>query len=119
MQAADIVARMIRGWEALDVDAIAACLAADAVWHNIPYPPIAGRETVAAAIGRFLQDMASCEFRVHRSGEIAPDVVVNERTDMFRRKDGRALNIPVMGCFEIRDGLIVSWRDYFDRAAMA
>jgi limonene-1,2-epoxide hydrolase len=29
----------------------------------------------------------------------------------------RALSIPVMGAFEIRDGKISAWRDYFDMAS--
>lgn len=114
-----IVARLIDGWEALDAEAIAACLAERAVWHNMPYAPIVGRTAIAAAIARFLHDMVGVEFRVRHQAEISASVVLNERIDVFRRRDGTTLTIPVMGCFEIEDGLVVAWRDYFDSSATA
>jgi limonene-1,2-epoxide hydrolase len=30
--------------------------------------------------------------------------------------EGRAITLPVMGTFEIENGLIRAWRDYFDLA---
>jgi limonene-1,2-epoxide hydrolase len=43
---------------------------------------------------------------------------MNERTDILRRKDGVAVELPVMGVFEIVDGRIAAWRDYFDAAML-
>ena len=43
----------------------------------------------------------------------AGDTVLTERTDTFT-VNGVAAPIAVMGAFELRDGLIVAWRDYFD-----
>ena len=36
-----------------------------------------------------------------------------QRTDCFDLPAGR-LELPVMGVFEVHDGKIVAWRDYFD-----
>ena len=44
----------------------------------------------------------------------AGDTVMNERTDALHRKDGVTVELPVMGVFEIVDGHIAAWRDYFD-----
>ena len=44
-------------------------------------------------------------------------VVMNERTDRFLiERDGEEkwAEAPVAGIFEIRDGKIAAWRDYFD-----
>jgi len=41
---------------------------------------------------------------------------MTERVDVFRMADGREGAFPVMGIFEIRDGKIAAWRDYFDMA---
>jgi limonene-1,2-epoxide hydrolase len=41
--------------------------------------------------------------------------VLNERTDRFRIGD-RWMEAGVMGVFELRDGRIQAWRDYFDMA---
>jgi limonene-1,2-epoxide hydrolase len=116
--AVEIVAQMIAGWEALDANAVAACFTEDGVWHNMPYPPTSGRENIRAAVAGFLGSMTSAEFRIHHQGEISPGVVVNERSDIFQTKNGKQLDFPVMGVFEIEGGLIKSWRDYFDSAVM-
>lgn len=116
--ALEIVARMIAGWEALDADAVAACFVEDGVWHNMPYPPTAGREKIRGAVAAFLAGMESAEFRIHNQGEISPGVVLNERSDIFKTKSGKTLDFPVMGVFEIEGGLIKIWRDYFDSAVM-
>ena len=43
---------------------------------------------------------------------------MNERTDVMRRKDGGEIPLPVMGVFEVVDGRIAAWRDYFDMATI-
>ena len=43
----------------------------------------------------------------------AGDVVMAERVDRFRW-NGKRLDLPVCGVFEVRDGKIVKFRDYFN-----
>ena len=62
MPALDTVNRLIAGWEALDVAAICACFTEDAVWHNMPYAPIEGREAIRASIARFLDGAQEVRF---------------------------------------------------------
>jgi limonene-1,2-epoxide hydrolase len=38
---------------------------------------------------------------------------MTERVDVFMLP-GRSFELPVMGTFEISDGKIKAWRDYFD-----
>ena len=113
-----VVDRLVAGWEKRDVNAIVACLSDDATWHNIPYPPIVGQQAIGAAISRFLDDMTEVRFEIRHSGEISHDVVMNERVDIFRRRDGTEVRLPVTGIFELSGGRIRAWRDYFDRATM-
>lgn len=43
------------------------------------------------------------------------DKVLTERIDWILDADGAAvMKVPVMGVFEIAQGQIVAWRDYFD-----
>jgi limonene-1,2-epoxide hydrolase len=35
---------------------------------------------------------------------------------VLRRKDGAELLVPIMGVFDIADGKIATWRDYFETA---
>ena len=41
--------------------------------------------------------------------------MLTERIDTFTM-DGKKAPLPVMGTFELRDGKICAWRDYFDLA---
>ena len=45
-------------------------------------------------------------------------VVMNERTDHLEM-GGKTIALPVVGVFEIVDGKIKAWRDYFDMAQFA
>ncbi|MHB8593901.1 MAG: limonene-1,2-epoxide hydrolase family protein, partial [Acidimicrobiales bacterium] len=40
-------------------------------------------------------------------------IVMTERVDHFIGAE-KTISLPVMGIFEVHDGVIVSWRDYFD-----
>ena len=41
------------------------------------------------------------------------DTVMTERVDVFVLPNV-TIELPVMGTFEVRDGKIAKWRDYFD-----
>ena len=48
----------------------------------------------------------------------AGDKVLTERIDRLYAADGREIMAPwVMGIFEVKDGKIAAWRDYFDTGA--
>lgn len=119
MSGLETVNRMIAGWEALDVEAICACFTQDAVWHNMPVAPIAGLGAIRTAIGNFLGTASEVRFDIRYAFEPRPGVVMTERVDIFRQADGKEMRLPVMGVFELEDGLIKEWRDYFDMAAMS
>jgi limonene-1,2-epoxide hydrolase len=100
-------------WGRGDIEAITAAFADDAVYHNIPMAPIEGAEAIGAVIAGFLGS-ADMEFITHHQ-VTSGDVVMNERTDTFTT-NGETKSIRVMGVFELRDGKIAAWRDYFDMA---
>jgi limonene-1,2-epoxide hydrolase len=85
---------------------------ADAVYHNIPVDPVHGHDGILGMINMFLAPGSHIEFRVRN---IAADgaVVMTERVDVFELP-GKTIELPVMGTFEVRDGKIAAWRDYFD-----
>ena len=95
---------------------LAAFFTDDAVYHNIPQAPVTGREAIANTIDSFIRPgppgIESIEFRVIHIAANGP-VVMTERVDVFKLPD-RSFELEVMGTFEIRDGKINAWRDYFD-----
>ena len=84
----------------------------DAVYHNIPMEAVTGKDAIRSTIEGFAGGVESIEFRVvHITG--TDDVVLTERVDVFNLP-GKSIELPVMGTFELRDGKIAAWRDYFD-----
>ena len=114
----DIVDAFIAAWGSMDLDRIMAFFAPDAVYTNVPIdPPNRGIEAIRGMIGAFLGMAKAVEFVVHHQAEnTATGVVMNERTDRFLLSDGRWAALRVMGVFELREGKIRAWRDYFDMA---
>ena len=82
------------------------------MYHNIPIDPVTGRDAIVATIAGFTTGVDKIEFRIHN---IVADgnVVMTERVDAFHLP-GRTIELPVMGTFEVSDGRIAAWRDYFD-----
>lgn len=109
------VLEFIAAWNARDLDKIAASLAEEVIYHNIPVEPLRGREAVRAAVGTLVESCSSIDWEVHHIAAGADGIVLTERTDRFVR-EGKDLSVRVMGTFEVRDGQIVAWRDYFDMA---
>jgi limonene-1,2-epoxide hydrolase len=98
--------------EARDYDAALPLLAEDVEYQNMPLPPVHGPEAVRETLEALLGMCTGAEWVVHR--ELADgDTVMNERTDRFELHD-RWVDLPVMGVFVVRGGVIALWRDYFD-----
>jgi limonene-1,2-epoxide hydrolase len=86
----------------------------DVVYHNIPMDPAIGIDATIAFIEGFF---AMCQSLVIETVHLAvrDNVVLTERIDTFTMGE-KVAPLPVMGTFEIRDGKISAWRDYFDLA---
>ena len=111
-QPIDVVRRFCAAWGSEEVDTIVAFFTDDAVYHNIPLAPVVGPEQIKATIEGFSGGVESIEFRLDAIAADG-DTVLTERRDIFTFANGR-IDLPVMGTFEIRDGRIAAWRDYFD-----
>jgi limonene-1,2-epoxide hydrolase len=84
------------------------------VYHNVGTEPAVGREASLEAL-RFQFNMFDpIVFRL-RNLAVDNNVVLTERVDEVTA-NGVAAPVPFMGTFEVRDGRIVAWRDYFDIA---
>ena len=97
-----------------DADTLASYFTDDAVYHNMPMAAAEGLEAVKAALAGVSQ-MTSRGWEVLHSATNG-DVVLNERIDRFDMS-GTEVAVKVCGVFEIRDGKIARWRDYFDLAS--
>jgi limonene-1,2-epoxide hydrolase len=94
------------------IDEIVAYFTDDAIYHNIPVDPVVGPEAIKGVFAMFTTGVERMEFRVlNIVGE--GNVVLTERVDVFVLPNV-TIELPVMGAFEVRDGKIAKWRDYFD-----
>jgi limonene-1,2-epoxide hydrolase len=108
----ELVRRFCAAWADLDLDALVEYFTDDAVYHNIPIAPVSGRDAIRATIEGFTAGTERIEFRVRAIAADGP-TVLTERVDVFVLP-GATIELPVMGVFEVRDGRIAAWRDYFD-----
>jgi limonene-1,2-epoxide hydrolase len=81
----------------------------------MPIEPARGIEATRAMLKGFSSMAREVEWILHQIAETPAGVVLTERTDRFEI-GGRWVELPVMGSFELRDGKITAWRDYFDLA---
>ena len=112
----DLIDAFVAAWAAKDVDRIMDFFTEDAVYINIPIdPPNEGKEAIRKVIEGFVGMAKQIEFVVHHQAEGPDGIVMNERTDRFLMGEKWA-EAPVMGVFQVREGKIAAWRDYFDMA---
>jgi limonene-1,2-epoxide hydrolase len=95
-----------------DAAQAAAFFSDDAIYHNIPLDPVNGRDAIRDTIAMFLEMADKVWFDTLHLVADGP-LVMTERIDHFVMGD-RDIALPVMGAFDVSDGKITAWRDYFD-----
>ena len=109
------VVDFINAWMERDLEKIMSFLASDCFYHNIPMEPLEGTEAIRTFIQGFVAMANEVDWKIHHIGESSDGVVLTERTDRFLIGENW-MAIRVMGVFELSDGKITAWRDYFDMA---
>ena len=115
MESAEAIALIRRFLEACvraDPDEFADYFTEDAEWWNAPWKPVKGREAIRETLRRGAEGMAALPWEI-RHIVADGDTVMVERVDNFLVDDTR-IRVPCMGIFELRDGKIAAWRDYWD-----
>jgi limonene-1,2-epoxide hydrolase len=111
-EAEKIVNDFCKAFERKNLEEIMTYFADDAVYHNMPMAPAKGKDAIRQTINTFLPMATSLEFKILKSAA-AGNTVLNERVDIFNM-GGKRVELPVAGVFEVRNGKIAMWRDYFD-----
>jgi limonene-1,2-epoxide hydrolase len=110
----EMVSDFCEAWPGLNREEIVARFTDDAVYRNIPFPgEVIGGSGVADVLLPISGKLAGIEAKVLNVAERG-DLVFAERVEVFRRSTGEVFELPVVGVFELRDGRISAWRDYFD-----
>ncbi len=108
----DLILRMVDGFNKIDLDAIVACFADDAIYDNVPMAAVQGTDAIRKTLQGFMGAASEVQWDIVN---IVADggVVLTERVDKFKVND-QWIELRVMGAFEVADGKITAWRDYFD-----
>ena len=109
----DIVNLFISKIESRELDAALEHVSDDCYYDNVPIGDMNGKEDMLQFLSGLLKGEGPVEFEVVRQ-TCSGNTVMNERLDRFNTASGRSIEIPVMGVFEVNEGLITFWRDYFD-----
>jgi len=108
----EIVSEFIARITALDLDGAFELVAADVEYDNVPIGKVQGHDGIRSVFAQLDGMMDRMEWIVHREAATGA-VVMNERTDRFGKGD-TWVDVAVAGVFEVHDGRITLWRDYFD-----
>jgi limonene-1,2-epoxide hydrolase len=112
----ELVRRFCAAWsDDAGAPELAAFFTEDAVYHNIPLEPVAGKKAIADNFATFIRPGAPGIESLHlRVLNIAANgsVVMTERGRL--QAPLYSFELPVMGIFEVHEGKISAWRDYFD-----
>jgi len=114
MDSIAIVQQFCDAMAARDPEVLRPLLAEAVVYQNVGMPASRGLEEVLANLagqfGMFPDSYAYETVNIAASG----DVVLTERLDMIKGPDGVVHGVPVMGAFEVENGVITRWTDYWD-----
>jgi limonene-1,2-epoxide hydrolase len=110
---AQLVRDFLGAWPRRDLNELMSFFAPDAVYHNVPVAPCVGAAAIRDTFAGFLDTMPGIVLDVVHLVADGP-LVMAERIDRFVMANGHRFDLPVTGVFEVRDGKIVAFRDYFN-----
>lgn len=108
----DFMAIFTQAWPMRHAAALARFFSEDADYRNGPVEPVRGRDAIIANLASMMAI----------GGEVDADIihlvadgtiVMTERVDYVKLGEKTA-GLRIAGVFEVHDGVITAWRDYFD-----
>lgn len=112
----EIVSTFMKYMENLNYDEALTLVTDDVEYTNIPMGTVRGPEGIRSVLEPFFAATISNQWVIKAAAENGTTVFM-ERLDRHQLKNGWA-ELPVVGVFELRDGKIAKWRDYFDLATI-
>ena len=122
-EAVQAVERLLTAFWARDAEAVAKAVTEDFRFINMPFPhrPLIGRAAIKEVVARgnlgFPARLEDCNHEIFGSFEIGPRVM-NERVDRFKFS-GTWLELPVAALWEVAEGQVKLWKDYYDLGQFA
>lgn len=112
MTAEEIVRAEIAAWGRNDVDEVMGHFADDATFDIGPsWPRLSGRDAIHQMMTAFFARGTCVDLEILYLA-VDRDVVLMERRDHWV-VEGKRRSWPVMGAYEVKNGKITAWREYF------
>ena len=108
-----VVREFCAAWSRRDIGELLEYFTDDAVYHNMPMEPVTGKDGIREVLNLFVPAESLEAEILHLATR--GNLVFTERVDRLKL-GGKDVTLPVAGVFEVRDGKIAAWRDYFDLA---
>jgi limonene-1,2-epoxide hydrolase len=113
----DTVRKFLEALAAADTATAVELVADDLVYENVSLPTIRGKQRFADGARNMFERNIGFDVRIHRIAQ-SGTTVLTERTDALFYRRFRT-QFWVCGVFEVHDGKITLWRDYFDWAGIS
>ncbi len=108
----DIIRNFVEDWSTLDVKKLLDYFTEDGCYYNMPMEPMRGKANIELLISEFLSTWTETQWDIVNISETG-NIVFCERVDRTKTTEGN-VDLPCVGVFEMQDGKIKEWRDYFD-----
>jgi limonene-1,2-epoxide hydrolase len=115
-QPIDVVRAFNAAMAKMDFDRAVAYVSDDCEYMNGPLGTVTGPEGIKAMLQPFFAAISENEWIIKREA-VNGHVVFMERLDRHLLATGW-IELPVTGVYEVRDGRISVWHDYFDLATI-
>ena len=110
-----VVVDFFNAFGRLDLEAALSYLTEDCLHDDKPVGLHEGKAAIREFFAPQMGDLESFRAEMKDSMTVG-NLVMNERVDYVGLKNGKTAAIPIMAAFEIREGKIAVWRDYYDMA---
>jgi limonene-1,2-epoxide hydrolase len=111
----ELVRAMLSAWERRDTAFIMEHFTDDAVYQAMPLRPITGKAALAPWVESF-EEVPPGRLEI-RHQVASGNLVMNERVDRITL-EGAEVTLPICAVFEVEDGRVRAWREYFDLAGI-
>ena len=112
----EVVKAFNRAMEIKDYDTAVKFVSDDCEYTNMPMSTVRGPAGIRSVLEPFFAPTIENRLEILREAAVGP-IVFLERLDRHLLPTGW-VNLPVTGVYEVHDGLITVYRDYFDLATI-
>jgi len=112
---AELLGRLFKALERLDLASVAELCANDCVYEDVPFPEatVVGPAAIRAKLELGFAAVERLPTEIHELVE-ERDTILVERTEVWHHATGERAKLRVAAVFKFRDSKLTLWRDYWD-----